>query len=55
MNIHEDGYISLAACKNPLFAEKTKFESGTGWPSFYEPHLEKCGQSSKDNTYGMDA
>jgi peptide-methionine (R)-S-oxide reductase len=36
-NEHADGVYRCAACGNPLFDASTKFESGTGWPSFYEP------------------
>ena len=36
-NEHADGVYRCAACGNPLFNAATKFESGTGWPSFYEP------------------
>jgi peptide-methionine (R)-S-oxide reductase len=36
-NEHADGVYRCAACGNPLFDAATKFESGTGWPSFYEP------------------
>ena len=36
-NEHADGVYQCAACGNPLFDASTKFESGTGWPSFYEP------------------
>ena len=36
-NEHADGIYRCAACGNPLFDSATKFESGTGWPSFYEP------------------
>lgn len=36
-NEHADGVYRCAACGNPLFDSATKFESGTGWPSFYEP------------------
>jgi peptide-methionine (R)-S-oxide reductase len=34
---HEDGVYTCAACGEPLFDSKTRFESGTGWPSFYQP------------------
>src|SRR4051795_12200647 len=36
-NEHADGVYRCAACGNPLFDASTKFESGSGWPSFYEP------------------
>ncbi len=36
-NEHRAGTFSCAGCALPLFASKTKFDSGTGWPSFYQP------------------
>jgi len=36
-NEHADGVYRCAACGNPLFDAATKFESGTGWPSFFQP------------------
>jgi len=47
------GTFSCAGCANPLFSSKTKFDSGTGWPSFYQPLANAIGQSS-DNTFGME-
>ncbi len=35
--VYDDGTYSCAACDQPLFTSTTKFNSGTGWPSFYEP------------------
>ncbi|MDB5573248.1 MAG: Peptide methionine sulfoxide reductase MsrB [Tardiphaga sp.] len=46
------GIFACAGCDLPLFASETKFESGTGWPSFYQP-LENAVGESKDSTFGM--
>jgi peptide-methionine (R)-S-oxide reductase len=47
-----DGTFSCAACGQPLFASDTKFESGTGWPSFFRP-LEGAIATTEDRSYGM--
>jgi len=36
-DIHEQGIFECVACELPVFSSKAKFDSGTGWPSFYEP------------------
>ena len=36
-NEHRRGVFTCAACQNALFDSRTKFDSGTGWPSFYQP------------------
>lgn len=46
------GRFSCAACDQPLFASKEKFESGTGWPSFNDP-IEGAVETSVDRTFGM--
>ena len=50
---HEEGTYYCAACHLPLFSSKTKFESGTGWPSFYEPLKKTYVNDHRDNSYGM--
>jgi peptide-methionine (R)-S-oxide reductase len=52
--LHEKraGAFSCAGCGQPLFVATTKFESGTGWPSFGEP-IEGSVETSVDRNYGM--
>ena len=49
---HRAGLFSCAGCELPLFSSKTKFESGTGWPSFYQP-LDNAVRKQEDTTLGM--
>jgi peptide-methionine (R)-S-oxide reductase len=49
---HRDGTFACAGCDLPLFSSKTKFESGTGWPSFWAP-LEKAVDEATDRSFGM--
>jgi peptide-methionine (R)-S-oxide reductase len=51
---HEIGTYYCAVCGNPLFKSDTKFESGCGWPSFYEPISKSSIIYAPDHTYGMD-
>ncbi|MEP6787996.1 MAG: peptide-methionine (R)-S-oxide reductase MsrB [Acidobacteriota bacterium] len=49
---HEDGDYYCAACHLKLFSSKTKFESGTGWPSFYQPINKKNVIEKVDKSLG---
>ena len=49
---HRKGTFACAGCDLALFSSETKFESGTGWPSFYRP-LEKAVATRDDRTFGM--
>ena len=50
---HRRGRFACAGCANPLFASTTKFESGTGWPSFYRA-LPKAIVTKTDRAFGME-
>jgi peptide-methionine (R)-S-oxide reductase len=47
-----DGTFACAGCGQQLFSSETKFESGTGWPSFWAP-LERAVGTTTDRTFGM--
>ena len=52
--VHEkaDGTYGCKVCGNPLFDSTAKFDSGTGWPSFYKP-LDNAIGTTSDRTFGM--
>ena len=49
----EEGIYYCAACHNPMFTSQTKFDSGTGWPSFYAPISKERVKEVEDRTLGM--
>lgn len=53
LNEHRKGVFNCAGCALPLFSSATKFESGTGWPSFWAP-LKNAVLTSDDRTLGED-
>jgi peptide-methionine (R)-S-oxide reductase len=53
VNNHSDGFYHCAACDAPLFKSGTKFESGSGWPSFFEPLSPAAVELHEDRTLGM--
>jgi peptide-methionine (R)-S-oxide reductase len=52
LNEHRHGTFACAGCELALFSSDTKFESGTGWPSFWAP-LDKAVGTTQDTTFGM--
>jgi peptide-methionine (R)-S-oxide reductase len=50
----EKGLYKCAACNNDLFLSQTKFDSGTGWPSFYQPIAPENVEREADNSFDME-
>ena len=53
-NNHEHGLYRCVCCGNALFSSDTKFESGTGWPSFWQPIAKENVREKTDRTLGME-
>ena len=50
---HEQGQYRCSACDEPLFSSGTKFDSGTGWPSFFAPLSSEAIEAETDRSHGM--
>jgi peptide-methionine (R)-S-oxide reductase len=53
VDVKDDGMFHCAGCGAALFSSETKFESGTGWPSFYEPAVAENVDVHTDTSHGM--
>jgi peptide-methionine (R)-S-oxide reductase len=54
LNEHNKGVFRCICCDTALFNSDTKFESGTGWPSFYQPIAKENVHEIYDNSFGME-
>ncbi|HEX5410487.1 MAG TPA: peptide-methionine (R)-S-oxide reductase MsrB [Terriglobia bacterium] len=52
-NLHQKGLYRCICCDTALFSSSTKFESGTGWPSFWEPIAKENIREILDSSFGM--
>ena len=52
-NSQEPGVYSCICCGQDLFSSEEKFDSGTGWPSFWQPIEEEAVVTEDDNSFGM--
>ena len=49
----KEGMYNCTVCENPLFSSETKYDSGSGWPSFFLPASDNSLTENKDSTLGM--
>ncbi len=52
-DLHEKGMYKCVVCGSELFDSETKFDSGSGWPSFYKPVSNVMVEEKKDKSFGM--
>ncbi len=52
-NCHDNGTYECVVCGEPLFSSDAKFDSGTGWPSFFKPASDKAVGEKADRAHGM--
>jgi peptide-methionine (R)-S-oxide reductase len=54
LDVHDKGIFRCICCDNALFSSSTKFESGTGWPSFWSPIAQENVNEIRDSSIGME-
>ena len=52
-DLHDDGVYRCVCCQAELFRSDTKFDSGTGWPSFFDPMTKESVRTEVDSSHGM--
>ncbi len=53
-DLHDKGLFRCICCDTALFSSETKFDSGTGWPSFWQPIAKENVREIRDDSFGMD-
>ena len=53
-DLHDAGVFHCVCCGAPLFSSETKFDSGTGWPSFCQPITDPSVRTERDTSHGME-